>query len=96
MAPEGSAWQAMPHFKEIGCITFAGPDIRFYLFKLYKRYFSECRTCSSIKSGQILPHFKRNDTKASDKDNYRGITIFPTLCKVYELNLLRRLERFAS
>ena len=27
---------------------------------------------------------------------YRGITIFPTLCKVYELILLRRLERFAN
>ena len=38
-------------------ITFAGPDIWFYLFKLYERYFSECRTCSSIKSGQILPLF---------------------------------------
>ena len=27
---------------------------------------------------------------------YRGITIFPTLCKVCELILLRRLERFAN
>ena len=72
------------------------PDIWFYPFKLYERYFSECRTRSSIKSGQILPLFKRKGTKSSNKDNYRGITVFPTLCKVYELILLRRLERFAN
>ena len=72
-------------------ITFAGPELWFYLFRLYERYFSECRTCSSIKSGQILPLSKAKGTKANNKDNYRGITIFPTLCKVYELILLRRL-----
>ena len=77
-------------------ITFAGPELWFYLFRLYERYFSKCRTCSSIKSGQILPLFKAKGTKANNKDNYRGITIFPTLCKVYELILLRRLERFAN
>ena len=77
-------------------ITFAGPELWFYLFRLYERYFSECRTCSSIKSGQILPLFKAKGTKANNKDNYRGITIFPTFCKVYELILLRRLERFAN
>ena len=77
-------------------ITFAGTDIWFYLFKLYERYFSKCRTCSSIKSGQILPLFKGKGTKASNKDNYRGITIFPTLCKVHQLLLLRRLECFAN
>ena len=63
-------------------ITFAGPDTWFYLFKLYERYFSECRTCSSIKSGQILPLFKVKGTKASNKDNYWGITICLALCKV--------------
>ena len=59
-----------------------------YLFKLYEKYFSECRTCSSIKTGQILPLFKGKGTKVSNTGNYRGITIFPTLCKVYELILL--------
>ena len=56
-------------------ITFAGPELWFYLFRLYERYFSEWRTCSSIKSGQILPLFKAKGTKANNKDNYRGITI---------------------
>ena len=61
--------------------TFAGPDIWFHLFKQYERYFSECRTCSSMKSGQILPLFKGKGSKAGNKDNYRGITNFQTLCK---------------
>ena len=77
-------------------IIFAGPDLWFYFFKLYERYFSEYRTCNSIKSGQILPLFKGKGTNGNDKDNNRGITIFPTLCKVYELILLQRLERLAN
>ena len=39
-------------------ITFAGPELWFYLFRLYERYFSKCRMCSSIKSGQIY-HFSK-------------------------------------
>ena len=58
------------------------------LFKAIRKVFSECRTFSSIKSGQILPLFKVKGTKANNKDYYRGITIFPNLCKVYELILL--------
>ena len=30
------------------------------------------------------------------RDNYRGITLFPTLCKIYEMVLLNRLEKFAE
>ena len=68
----------------------------FTFLSLYERYFSECKTCSSIKSGQILTLFKGKGNKASNKDNNRDITISSTLCKVYELILLRRLERFAN
>ena len=32
----------------------------------------------------ILPLYKGKGAKANNKDNYRGITIFHTLCKVYE------------
>ena len=77
-------------------ITFARPDLWFYVYKLYERYFSECRTCSSIKSAEILPLFKGKGTEANNKDNDRGVTIFPTLCKVYELILLRGLKRVAN
>ena len=45
----------------------------------------------SLKSGIILPLFKGKGAKANNKDNYRGITLFPTLCKIYEMILLTGL-----
>ena len=50
----------------------------------------------SLKMGVIPPLFKGKGAKASNKDNYRGITMFPTLCKIYEMILLSRLEVFAK
>ena len=46
--------------------------------------------------GVILPLFKDKEAKANNKDNYRGITMFPALCKIYEMILLNRLEAFAK
>ena len=34
--------------------------------------------------------------KANNKDNYRGITLFQTLCKIYEMVLLNRWEGHAD
>ena len=45
--------------------------------------------------GIILPLFESKGAKANNKDNYREITLFPTLCKIYEMILLNRLEKFA-
>ena len=45
--------------------------------------------------GIILPLFKGKGAKANNKDNYRGTTLFPILCKIYEMILLNRLEKFA-
>ena len=50
----------------------------------------------SLKPGIILPLFKGIGAKANNKDNYRGITLFPTLCKIYEMILLNRLDNFAA
>ena len=50
----------------------------------------------SLKSGIILPVFKDKGAKANNKDNYRGITLFSTLCKIYEMILLNRLDNFAA
>ena len=44
--------------------------------------------------GIILPLFKGKGAKPNNKDNYRGITLFPTLCKIYEMILLNRLEKY--
>ena len=43
-----------------------------------------------------MPLFKGKSAKANNKDSYRGITLFPTSCKIYEMVLLNRLEKFAA
>ena len=52
--------------------------------------------CDSLLTSVILPLFKGKGAKANNKDNYRGITLFPTLCKIFEMVLLKRLENFAE
>ena len=44
----------------------------------------------------ILSLFKGKGLKAYLKDNYRGITMLPTLRKIYETILLKRIEKLAS
>ena len=34
--------------------------------------------------------------RANNKANNRGITLFPTLCKIYEMILLNRFEKYAA
>ena len=67
-------------------IRYAGPIIIKYLKII----------TIEIKKGIILPLFKGKGAKANNKDSYRGITLFPTLCKIYEMVLLNRLEKFAA
>ena len=66
------------------------------MFQLYKKFLENCSVCESLKAGVILPLFKGKGTKAKNKDNYRGITLFPTLCKIYEMVLLNKLENYVS
>ena len=77
-------------------IRFAGPALWDTLFQLYDNYFETPSVSKSLKTGIILPLFKGKGAKANNKDNYRGITLFPTLCKIYEMILLNRLEKFAK
>ena len=72
------------------------PDNTSDLFCLFQELFLNGSICSTLKTGIILPLFKGKDAKANNKENYRGITLFPTLCKIYELILLNRLENYAS
>ena len=65
------------------------------MFKLYREFFEQYSASKSLKTGLILPLFKGKGAKANNKDNYRGITLFPTLCKIYEMILLNRLETYA-
>ena len=66
------------------------------LFQLYQNYFDNFSVCDSLLTGVILPLFKGKGAKDNNKYNYRGITLFPTLCKIFEMVLLKRLENFAE
>ena len=77
-------------------VKFAGPDLWILMQDLYQTFFESCVIPESLKSGIILPLFKGKEAKANNKDNYRGITLFPTLCKIYEMILLNRLDNFAA
>ena len=77
-------------------VRFAGPVLWNFLFELYNELLDRSSVCESLKVGTILPLFKGKGVKANNKDNYRGITLFPTLCKIYEMVLLNRLEKYAE
>ena len=77
-------------------ISHAGPTLWRHLFLLYQDFFQTHTVSENLKSGVILQLFKGNGAKGSIKYNYRGITMFPTLCKVYKMILLNRLEAFAK
>ena len=74
-------------------VRFAGSVLWNFLFKLCNEFFDRSSVCESLKVGTILSLFKGKGVKANNKDNYRGITLFPTLCKIYEMILLNRLEK---
>ena len=77
-------------------ILFAGPTLWNHLFLLYRDFFQTHTVPENLKTGVKLPLFKGKGAKVNNKDNYRGITIFPTLCKICEMILLSRLEVFAE
>ena len=77
-------------------ILFAGPPLWKHLFCLFQEFFLNGSICSTLKTGIIVPFFKGKGAKANNKENYRGITLFPTLSKIYEIILLNRLENYAS
>ena len=72
-------------------IRFAGSNLWVLLYQLFQNFFGKFSVCDDLIVGVILPLFKGKGAKANNKDNYRGITLFPTLCKIYEMILLNRL-----
>ena len=77
-------------------IRFAGPPVWRLLFELYQNFYANGSVCEYLKTEVILPSFKGKGAKANNKDNHRGITLFPTLCKIYEIVLLNRLQNYAK
>ena len=70
------------------CSSFTGCSLQLI--------FARSSVCEFLKVGTILPLFKGKGVKANNKDNYRGITLFPALCKIYEMVLLNQLEKYAE
>ena len=66
------------------------------LISFIQQFLRNFSTYWNLEIGQIFPLFKGKGLKANYKENYRSVTLFPTICKVYEIILLRRLEKFAS
>ena len=77
-------------------IRFGGPSLWQHLFQLYQALFLNYSVSADLKTGIILPLFKGKGAKANNKDNYRGITMFSTLTKIYEMVLLDRLENLRA
>ena len=74
---------------------YTGHPLWRLLFHLYQQFFENFSVSKFLKTGIILPLCKGKGAKANNKVNYRGITLFPTLCKIYEMILLNKLEKFA-
>ena len=49
------------------------------LFEMYQNFYANGSVCESLMTEVTLPLFKGKGAKANNKDNYRGITLFPTL-----------------
>ena len=64
-------------------IKFGGPYLWYALYKLYHIMFETGNMPSNSLIGMVLPLFKGKCLKASEKDNYRGITLFPVILKVF-------------
>ena len=77
-------------------IKFGGPPLWNLLYKLYNQMFESSAVPTESLTGIVLPLFKGKGLKASEKDNYRGITLFPVVIKVFEMVILKRLEKFAN
>ena len=75
-------------------IRFAGSNLWVLLHQLFQDFFEKFLVCDDLKVGVILPLFKGKGAKANNKDNNRGITLFPTLCKIFEVILLNKLEKY--
>ena len=64
--------------------------------QLFQDFFEKFSVYDDLTIGVILPLFKGKGVKANNKDNYRGIALFPSLCKICEMILLNRLEKYAA
>ena len=63
-------------YKHVG---YAGPPLWRVLLHLCQQFFENFSVSKFLKTGIVLPLFEGKG--ANNKDNYRGIMLFSTLCK---------------
>ena len=77
-------------------LRYGGPVLWDILSKLYLFLFISCSAPSQFRTFFILPLFKEKGAKACDRDSYCGIAMFSVFFKVFEMILLRQLEKIAE
>ena len=77
-------------------IRFGGPILWKLLHDLYHVFFDKSSVCNTLKTGLVLPLFKGKAPKQTIKIITVESHFSPTLCKIYEMIILNRLEKFAS
>ena len=65
-------------------IKFGGPSLWSVLYKLYYQMFESSVVPAESLVGMVLPLFKGKGLKASEKDNYRGIT---PMCQPFRMEM---------
>ena len=75
-----------------GHLKYGGPKLWSILSILYFRMFYSLEVLQSLKFELLLPLFKGKGTKASNKDNYRGIAMFSVFCKVLNSSFYEGLK----
>ena len=74
-------------------LKYGRPTLWNILSKLYFKLFFAHDIPSQFRRQLVLPMFKGKGGKVYLKDNYRGTAMFSVFCKVFEMILLRHLEK---
>ena len=79
------------HYHVVRNMKYGGVKLWLILTSLFQ-IFDEVNMPATLKRGLIISLFKGKGHKASNKDHYRGLTLLPVLCKVFEMIMVSRLS----
>jgi hypothetical protein len=74
------------HFK------YGGEHLKLWLKKIFNRILALEDIPQCMKDGLVIAVYKRQGENRLLLNSYRGITISPVLCKIFETILLQRLS----
>jgi len=75
-------------------ILYAHPSVIVHLTHLFNMIIIHGHVPDDFSKGIVIPLVKDKAGDLSDPDNYRGITINPTISKVFEICLLDKMCTF--